>query len=141
MPPTGRAPSEQVPLAALLLHGLQELRDYRQNLAHDLADILRRQGSLSGAEAAAERGHRLILVLLRLSDDLRQNRSDLLQNGADVLLRQLALRRAPAPARGELAAAEGIAGGAVRALANPPLTDSCSLLALGMLEQRLHELL
>src|SRR6266702_3442961 len=82
-------------LAALLLHGLQELRDDRQKMTHDLANVLRRQGPLPAAEAAAKGGHRLILLLLqlRLRDDLRQHRSDLLQEVADFLLGLLALHR------------------------------------------------
>jgi len=74
-------------VALLLLQRLQHLRNHRQYLANNFADVLRRQGSL--IESAAIRGHWLVLLilLLRLSDDLRQHRSDLLQNGAYVLLR------------------------------------------------------
>ena len=54
-------------------------------------------------ETASVCGHRMILlillVLLRLSDDLGQHRNNLLQNGADVLLRQLTLWRPPIQAR------------------------------------------
>ena len=55
------------------------------------------------AETASVCCHRMILlillILLRLSDDLGQHRNDLLQNGADVLLRQLTLWSGPIQAR------------------------------------------
>jgi len=128
------------PRAARLLRRLHKLGDHRQNLADDFADILRRQGSLR-SDAAAIGGHRLILVLLGLGDDLRQNRSDLLQNGADVLLRELALRRPPAPPSGERTAAKRIACASISALADCPLSVSGALLALRELEQGLRQLL
>lgn len=75
-------------LLAALLHGLQQLREHRQDLPHNLADVLRRQGPLA-AEATAKGRHRLVLVLLLLllglGNDLRQRWRDLLQQVTDLV--------------------------------------------------------
>ena len=105
-------------LTAIALLLLQQLGNDRQDLAHDLVDVLRRQRPLIIAVAAAEGRHRLLhlILLLRLSDDLRQDWRDLLQDVADFLLGELALA-APGLAKGGV-----LAKGALPVTALPKLT-------------------
>jgi hypothetical protein len=149
--------SEALLPEAGLLRGLQ---DGRQNLPHDLVHLVVRQGALLAAGAAAESRHGLVLVLLRLGDELRQHRRDLLQDRADVLRAELtllppaaSLAKAAALAKSTLTLAEhALAEAAIRPLAKTALAKTAlpktalpktalPRRVLLLLRERLHEAL